>query len=87
LLAVRHNAEHVRTMRMHHILGSISSFVNLYPFEATVARSASFDDCIGTIDIGVREIGPLPRITATCRHCGKPEDYAVLIPSCPSIGE
>ena len=26
--------------------------VNLYPFEATVARGAPFDDCIENIDIG-----------------------------------
>ena len=26
--------------------------VNLYPFEATVAKGAAFDDCIENIDIG-----------------------------------
>src|SRR5467141_2841938 len=52
LLAVRHNAEHVRTMQDHSIPGIDLLVVNLYPFEATVARGASFDDCIENIDIG-----------------------------------
>jgi phosphoribosylaminoimidazolecarboxamide formyltransferase / IMP cyclohydrolase len=46
LLAVRHNAEHVRTMQDHHIPGIDLLVVNLYPFEATVAKGASFDECI-----------------------------------------
>src|SRR6202040_795365 len=52
LLAVRHNAEHVRTMQDHHIPAIDLLVVNLYPFEATVAKGASFDDCIENIDIG-----------------------------------
>src|SRR5258708_29413748 len=52
LLAVRHNAEHVRTMQDHSILGIDLLVVNLYPFEATVGGRASFDDCIENIDIG-----------------------------------
>src|SRR5260370_7309655 len=60
LLAVRDNAEHVRTMQDHHILGIDLLAVNLYPFEATVARGASFDDCIENIDIGGPAVGPAP---------------------------
>ncbi len=80
LLAVRHNAEHVRTMQDHSILGIDLLVVNLYPFEATVARGASFDDCIENIDIG----GPAMIRSAAKNHADvavivEPEDYAALI--------
>src|SRR5713226_8361143 len=38
LLAIRHNAEHVRAMQDHHIPAIDLVVVSLYPFEATVAR-------------------------------------------------
>src|ERR1700751_3836728 len=50
LLAVRHNAEHVDAMREHHIPAIDLPVVNLYPFEATVARGASFEERIENID-------------------------------------
>jgi phosphoribosylaminoimidazolecarboxamide formyltransferase/IMP cyclohydrolase len=80
LLAVRHNAEHVRTMEDHHIQGIDLLVVNLYPFEATVTQGASFDDCIENIDIG----GPAMIRSAAKNHADvavivEPEDYAVLI--------
>ena len=80
LLAVRHNPEHVRTMQDHSILGIDLLVVNLYPFEATVARGASFEDCIENIDIG----GPAMIRSAAKNHADvavivEPEDYAVLI--------
>src|SRR5882757_8147275 len=71
LLAVRHNAEHVRTMQDHSILGIDLLVVNLYPFEATVARGASFDDCIENIDIG----GPAMIRSAAKNHA----DVAVIV--------
>src|SRR5260370_22181355 len=80
LLAVRDNAEHVRTMQDHHILGIDLLAVNLYPFEATVARGVSFDDCIENIDIG----GP-PGIRAPAKKhpdrapIFEPPDYAPLL--------
>ncbi|MCP5363630.1 MAG: bifunctional phosphoribosylaminoimidazolecarboxamide formyltransferase/IMP cyclohydrolase [Hyphomicrobiales bacterium] len=52
LLAVRGNAEHERAMAEHGIGAIDLLVVNLYPFESTVARGASFDDCIENIDIG-----------------------------------
>jgi phosphoribosylaminoimidazolecarboxamide formyltransferase / IMP cyclohydrolase len=80
LLAVRHNAEHVRTMEDHSIPGIDLLIVNLYPFEATVAQGASFDDCIENIDIG----GPAMIRSAAKNHADvavivEPEDYATLI--------
>ncbi|PIW31013.1 MAG: bifunctional phosphoribosylaminoimidazolecarboxamide formyltransferase/inosine monophosphate cyclohydrolase [Rhodospirillales bacterium CG15_BIG_FIL_POST_REV_8_21_14_020_66_15] len=52
LLAVRANAEHRKAMETHGIQPIDLLVVNLYPFEATVARGADFDDCIENIDIG-----------------------------------
>ncbi|MCW8835323.1 MAG: bifunctional phosphoribosylaminoimidazolecarboxamide formyltransferase/IMP cyclohydrolase [Rhodospirillales bacterium] len=52
LLAVRGNAEHEAAMTTHDIAPIDLLVVNLYPFEATVAKGAAFDDCIENIDIG-----------------------------------
>ncbi|MDA0674975.1 MAG: bifunctional phosphoribosylaminoimidazolecarboxamide formyltransferase/IMP cyclohydrolase, partial [Proteobacteria bacterium] len=52
LLAVRGNAEHEKAMKDHAIAPIDLLAVNLYPFEATVAKGAAFDDCIENIDIG-----------------------------------
>jgi phosphoribosylaminoimidazolecarboxamide formyltransferase / IMP cyclohydrolase len=52
LLAVRDNAEHRAAMQAHDI-GEIDLVVcNLYPFEATIARGASYAEAIENIDIG-----------------------------------
>jgi phosphoribosylaminoimidazolecarboxamide formyltransferase / IMP cyclohydrolase len=52
LLALRDNAEHAKAMQEHGIAAFDVLYVNLYPFEATVARGADFDTCIENIDIG-----------------------------------
>jgi phosphoribosylaminoimidazolecarboxamide formyltransferase/IMP cyclohydrolase len=52
LLAIRGNQEHAAAMEAHHIKPIDLLVVNLYPFEATVAKGAAFDDCIENIDIG-----------------------------------
>ncbi len=52
LLALRDNTEHVNSMKLHGIAGIDLLWVNLYPFEQTVAAGAAFDDCIENIDIG-----------------------------------
>ncbi|MDQ0473872.1 bifunctional phosphoribosylaminoimidazolecarboxamide formyltransferase/IMP cyclohydrolase [Labrys wisconsinensis] len=52
LLAIRDNAEHRAAMQAHAIPAIDLLVVNLYPFEATLARGASFDDCVENIDIG-----------------------------------
>ncbi|MGC2134296.1 MAG: bifunctional phosphoribosylaminoimidazolecarboxamide formyltransferase/IMP cyclohydrolase, partial [Xanthobacteraceae bacterium] len=42
LLAIRGNAEHTEAMRAHRIRAIDILVVNLYPFEATVARGGDF---------------------------------------------
>jgi len=80
LLAIRHNAEHVRAMQEHGIAAIDLVVVNLYPFEATVAKGAGFPDCIENIDIG----GPAMIRAAAKNHADvavivEPDDYAALI--------
>jgi phosphoribosylaminoimidazolecarboxamide formyltransferase/IMP cyclohydrolase len=52
ILALRDNPEHVATMREHGIVPIDLVVVNLYPFEATVARGAAFEEIVENIDIG-----------------------------------
>ncbi len=52
LLALRDNTEHVRAMAEHGIAPFDVLYVNLYPFEAAVARGADFDEGIENIDVG-----------------------------------
>jgi phosphoribosylaminoimidazolecarboxamide formyltransferase/IMP cyclohydrolase len=72
ILAVRDNAEHMATIAQHGIGLIDLVVVNLYPFEATVARpGASHEDIVENIDIG----GPsLLRAAAKNYH-----DVAVVI--------
>ena len=54
--------------------------VNLYPFEATVAKGAPYDECIENIDIG----GPAMIRAAAKNHAAvtvvvEPEDYARVL--------
>ena len=52
LLALRDNDAHVMAMEEHGIGAIDLLVVNLYPFEATVAKGAAYDECIENIDIG-----------------------------------
>jgi phosphoribosylaminoimidazolecarboxamide formyltransferase/IMP cyclohydrolase len=52
LLAIRENPEHEAAMLAHDIAPIDLLIVNLYPFEATIAAGAGFEDCVETIDIG-----------------------------------
>ncbi len=52
LLALRDNKDHTAAMKEHGIEAFDVLYVNLYPFEATVARGADFETCIENIDIG-----------------------------------
>jgi phosphoribosylaminoimidazolecarboxamide formyltransferase / IMP cyclohydrolase len=52
LLGRRDLPEHLAQMSAHNIAPIDLVAVNLYPFEATVARGAAFEDCIENIDIG-----------------------------------
>ena len=80
LLAIRANPEHAEAMRAHRIRAIDILVVNLYPFEATVARGADFADCIENIDIG----GPAMIRAAAKNHDDvavvvEPGDYAALL--------
>ena len=80
LLAIRDNKEHAAAMDTHGIRPIDLLVVNLYPFEATVAKGAGFDDCIENIDIG----GPAMIRAAAKNHADvavvvEPEDYAALL--------
>ena len=80
LLALRDNAEHVKAMDEHGIGGIDLLVVNLYPFEAALARGADYDEMIENIDIG----GPA-MIRASAKNHGfvatvvDVEDYDALI--------
>ena len=52
LLALRDDDEHLVAMAAHGIEPIDLLVVNLYPFEAAVARGAGYADCIENIDIG-----------------------------------
>ncbi len=52
LLAIRDDAAHAASMKQHGIAPIDLLVVNLYPFEATVAKGGAFVDCIENIDIG-----------------------------------
>jgi len=71
LLAIRDNADHTRSMKDHGIAPIDLLVVNLYPFEATVDKGASEDDCIENIDIG----GPAMIRAAAKNHA----DVAVVV--------
>jgi len=60
ILALRDNPEHIAKMKEHGIVPIDLVVVNLYPFEATVARGASFDEIVENIDFdaGVMLINP-----------------------------
>ena len=80
LLAVRGNKEHAAAMAEHGIKPIDLLVVNLYPFEATVAKGAGFDDCIENIDIG----GPAMIRAAAKNHHDvtvvvEPDDYAAVL--------
>ncbi len=71
LLAVRGNPEHVAAMEAQGIRPIDLLVVNLYPFEATVARGAGYADCVENIDIG----GPAMIRAAAKNH----SDVAVVV--------
>ena len=80
LLAVRDNAEHAASMAEHQIGAIDLVVVNLYPFEATVAKGAERDEVIENIDIG----GPSMVRSAAKNHAyvtivTDPADYAGLL--------
>lgn len=52
LLAVRGNTQHEKQMEEQGMKPIDMTILNLYPFEATVAKGAGFEQCIENIDIG-----------------------------------
>jgi phosphoribosylaminoimidazolecarboxamide formyltransferase/IMP cyclohydrolase len=70
ILARRTDAGHRKAMADHKIAGIDLVVVNLYPFEATVARGADFATCIENIDIG----GP-----ALIRAAAKNHDFVTVV--------
>ena len=70
ILARRTDAGHKKVMSDHKIAGIDLVVVNLYPFEATVARGADFPTCVENIDIG----GP-----ALIRASAKNHDFVTVV--------
>ena len=80
LLAVRDNATHAAAMETHAIGAIDLVVVNLYPFEATIARDASHEETIENIDIG----GPAMIRSAAKNHAYvtvvvDPADYPAIL--------
>ena len=80
LLALRDKPDHAEAMRAHGIEGIDLLVCNLYPFEATVAKGAGFEETIENIDIG----GPAMTRSAAKNHdwvtvVVDPEDYAAVL--------
>jgi phosphoribosylaminoimidazolecarboxamide formyltransferase/IMP cyclohydrolase len=80
LLGVRNNEAHKKAMSEHDIAPIDLVVINLYPFEATVAKGAGFDECIENIDIG----GPSMVRSAAKNHefvtiVTDPADYASVM--------
>jgi phosphoribosylaminoimidazolecarboxamide formyltransferase/IMP cyclohydrolase len=69
-LALRDKPDHAEAMKTHEIEGIDLLVSNLYPFEATVAKGADFDETIENIDIG----GP-----AMIRAASKNHDWVTVV--------
>ena len=79
--------KHADAMREHDIGGIDLLVSNLYPFEATIAKGASFDETIENIDIG----GPAMIRAAAKNHdwvtvVVDPDDYAAVLREIESGG-
>ena len=70
ILGRRDVAEHVAQMAEHNIAPIDLVAVNLYPFEATVAKGSTDEDCVENIDIG----GP-----ALIRAAAKNHDFVTVL--------
>lgn len=71
LLAIRDNPEHQAALAAHGIGAIDLLVVNLYPFEATIAKQADYDACVENIDVG----GPAMIRAAAKNHA----DVAVVV--------
>ena len=80
LLGVRDAAAHKAAMEAHGIGAIDLVYVNLYPFEQTVAAGGNYETCVENIDIG----GPAMIRSAAKNHgyvavCTAPEDMALVL--------
>ena len=87
LLAVRDDAGHRAAMAAHGIDGIDLLVINLYPFEATVARGAARNEVVENIDIG----GPAMVRSAAKNHAHvavltDPADYPLLLAAVDADG-
>ncbi len=87
LLSVRSNVSHKAAQAAHDIGNIDLLVVNLYPFEATVARGAAADDVIENIDIG----GPAMIRAAAKNHADvtvivDPADYGKVLEEISASG-
>jgi phosphoribosylaminoimidazolecarboxamide formyltransferase / IMP cyclohydrolase len=87
LLSVRDNPAHASAMEAHDIGAIDLVAVNLYPFEATVAKGAGYEEIIENIDIG----GPAMIRSAAKNHAFvtvvvDPNDYPEIITSLKGAG-
>lgn len=89
LLAIRSNEEHVKQLEEHGIQPIDLVVVNLYPFQATIAKkSTTFHDAIENIDIG----GPAMLRASAKNHQDvtvivDPNDYEQVINELKTNGE
>jgi phosphoribosylaminoimidazolecarboxamide formyltransferase/IMP cyclohydrolase len=87
LLAIRGNKEHDSAAAKHGIAPIDLLVVNLYPFEATAAKGARYEDCIENIDIG----GPAMIRAAAKNHAAvtvvmDAEDYKSVLAAMDATG-
>jgi phosphoribosylaminoimidazolecarboxamide formyltransferase/IMP cyclohydrolase len=78
LLGVRDARDHARAMSEHSIEGIDLVWIDLYPFEETVASGAGFEACVENIDIG----GP-----AMIRSAAKNHAYVAVCTARDALGE
>ncbi len=87
LLGVRDAPDHKKAMADHGIGGIDLLYVNLYPFEETVAAGGDFATCVENIDIG----GPAMIRSAAKNHgyvavCTGPEDISEVVEALKAHG-
>lgn len=87
LLALRDDPAHRQSMEAHGIAGIDLLVVNLYPFEATLAKGADFEECIENVDIG----GPAMIRAAAKNHkfvgvITDPDDYEAVLAEIEKTG-
>lgn len=89
LLAIRENEEHQKALSEHNITPIDLVVVNLYPFQATIAKpDVAFEDAIENIDIG----GPTMLRSAAKNHGDvavvvDPADYDVVLAEIKETGD